>query len=749
MVEGPTDRALVACREAVELARASLSVTGGGPVDRRRLARRLWRFGSVLAERGDFRAALVPAREAVGLARETLRLVPPDHPDADAAAGEFGTYANTLTQVLQRTGRAGEAHRLAEEAHEATSGTGPLALRARAGMQLLAVQRSVVELSHRVQGKHSSTVDARSAVAAAGATVALLRRIATADDPGTWSDLAEGLRALGLLRALVHEGQAAADALSEAYSIISGFDDPASQQRATALLAELKQLAAAFPRVRIRLSTQRRPGPQTRSVLPILPIAGFTRARAALGSDAAGGVDHPETARELAERYRRWGDEPSTADAEERLLLLTAGGMGDTAVNAAAATVERRRRLAIRAPHPHGAILGLTVAMQAHIQLRYGRSEAAETADTAATLLRRHGDEPDRVQPALILALDALALAELAAGRYESAERALRHAVDVLDQLSTQDGRYGPELNTRRALLAPGAVSLIVGEHVRGPYADLDAGIRLVRTGRLADAEPVLDRAAGRFLLAWPDESTDPARPGAADRSVWGRELRRRTAIAFWQHSLCLYGLGRLEDSLRQGRTGVGIGGRLWESWPGGSDRAELTAESATALVDLAGVAFTAGRVDEGFDLLDQAVRRCGNDPHRDVRRALGTALHQLTNAALTAVVRGRQPAGRPRYTMAEVLDLASRAVAHRESLVEPLAAWELASSLLLHSHAALLNHRPRIGIERLYRAMSLTRPLGPAGAALFQQANGIAAMASEVAPEEVRSAQAAGLWPF
>jgi len=786
--EGATSRAMTAIREAVHAARVVLSAAGSRE-NRRRLSETLWRQAAALATVGQAEAAAGPAREAIDLARQAVRETRPDDPALDAVCGEFGRRVNDLSQILGAAGHRTEAQRLVTESADVTRRSdGPLSARARAGTMQIMVSGLVDEVARSMADSRPPPADQAFVIAAAESLVGDLRRIASEDDPTTVFDLGQGLHVLGRACAILAQYERAVGALAESHAIFARFDGAAARSRAEQVRAELDQVARVAPRAGApgpggsAVGGQRRwwrrnkaadppqgppaampeartaegepvaaspgsraasgepgvagprspqqPGSVTATALPVLSVPRFTRAREVIGPDAVARGGSP--------------DEAESADAEERLLLTGSDAAHGDPLARAADAVARRRRLADLEPVTHGPLLGFATALHAHLLCAHGRfGEAASVGDQAVLALMRYSDDAARIQPSMVLALDAVTVARIATGGFEQAERALRRALDVLRRLADRDHRWLDDLAAHETLLSPASAEQVFGLPLTTADDGLAEGRRLSLAGRLAEAETVLETAMAQFAMLSSDED---------DTSVWNLAVQRRLALAHWRYVGVVNLAGRPQEALSAGRRGIGAGlrllGRLKRGTP---EHSEVTAETVTAMTDLAEIACRAGLAGEGLELLDEAVGLSGGDTHPAVRRALGTALHNKATNMLN-VMAAAAARGTPLPFALESVDAAiTRALTIRADLAgtDALARWELANSLLLHSRVRVLGQRPGESVESLNRAVTLARQLGPAAADLLAQARALATMLQEVAPGEVRQARARGGWPF
>ncbi|WP_033344114.1 hypothetical protein [Catenuloplanes japonicus] len=248
-------------------------------------------------------------------------------------------------------------------------------------------------------------------------------------------------------------------------------------------------------------------------------------------------------------------------------------------------------------------------------------------------------------------------------------------------------------------------------------YAErLERGIALSRGGRLAEAYQLLSTLAGELATGDGNDA-----------------LRART---LWRQSMVEAALGRIPDAWETAQTSVTVATRHLDALPDGTEaRRTALADTAVYLTDASQIAAAAGHPDAQITLLDDAIARCGDVPDRAVRRALGTALHNLANAMTP-----------------DMAAHAERAVTLRRSLVdesEPLTVWEYANTLVLAAGIASADGRPGAGVTHLVTAAPLLVRLGPAAAQMVALARKHAAVLARLDPAAVRSARSRGQWPY
>jgi tetratricopeptide (TPR) repeat protein len=249
IVEGATRPVLKVIEASVKASRARLAQVGG-PADRRRLARALWRQSTILATCERYPEAVGAAEESVALSRRVLA----DSGSDDGIVGEFAQHVADLALVIVAAGDRPRADRLLVEALDAgRRGSGAAALRGRATAELIRFRLLLDDgLGAATAG---STVDDEGLVAAGESTVDLLRGVATEDDPTTLMDLAQALHLLSRAYTVAVRPVPAAAALRESFALYSCFDGPASRASAQTVIDELRRLSRAAPEVEFRLPT--------------------------------------------------------------------------------------------------------------------------------------------------------------------------------------------------------------------------------------------------------------------------------------------------------------------------------------------------------------------------------------------------------------------------------------------------------------------------------------------------------------
>ncbi|GAA4723191.1 hypothetical protein [Phytohabitans rumicis] len=482
---------------------------------------------------------------------------------------------------------------------------------------------------------------------------------------------------------------------------------------------------------------------------PLLTAERFLRARAAAGPDAAAGVTDVAAARDLLSRLRESGDASAIADADERLLALERIGSTEYEPDWPTQVIARRQELAGSDPQRHGPLLGLALALHAHLLLDADLTDAASAeAEHAIAVLTRHLSRAGRIQPALVLAQDAAAITALESGRPAEAERVLTRSTEILRRLTADDPGHADDLAHHEALLTDEALPLIAGPAIVQLDRQLDEGIQLSRAGRLAEAEPLLaDAMAKSTLLIDPDLRPDKA-------TGWDRALLCRSGKAHWRYVIAAHARGHAAEALDAGQRAIWCYQTAKDLAPAGSaELAEVTAQLMTVLADVAEIANGTGDAGMSTVLTDEGIRLGRLDTAADqaIQRALGTLLHNKANAMTNAVVHSAQ-AGTPLpYTGPQLGGTIADAVTIRESLahVDGLAVWELTNSLLLGAHIAALVQNPRAAVELFCRAGALLAGLGTAADSLANRQRQIGDMLAAVAPQQVAAARSAGRWPL
>ncbi|GAB7036319.1 MULTISPECIES: serine/threonine-protein kinase [Catenuloplanes] len=334
----------------------------------------------------------------------------------------------------------------------------------------------------------------------------------------------------------------------------------------------------------------------------------------------------------------------------------------------------------------------------------------ATVAETAARGTAGHAG----LQRVLGRALWRLAQVRHAAGRpaaaLQPARLSVAFAVAYLDRLTagtppTGDGTDGARPAHGSATRHPGA-----DRPARPPAGATD------RTGDDAPARPPAG-APGRLdddsLPWWPAGA--PGRTGD-DAPVW------------WPAAA--------------GDRPGGVTGR----WP--DARVEALEHVVVHLCDAGEIAAAAGQPDERVTLLGEAIRRGEHATEDPVRRAVGTALHNLANAHAATLSRGARP---PRL-LAEAATLADRARTLRAAFVteaDPMTVWEYANTLVMCAGVAALGRRWADGVAHLSEAAPLLSRLGPPASEIASRAGRHAQLMRMAAPRTVARARAAGRWPY
>jgi tetratricopeptide (TPR) repeat protein len=469
-----------------------------------------------------------------------------------------------------------------------------------------------------------------------------------------------------------------------------------------------------------------------------LSVDRFLVARAAAGEDAAAGITEAEAARELVTRCQAADDQAAVADAEDRLLLLTAGGPGPGADGPARAAAARARRaeLAVADPARHLPLVGLAGVLHSWLLARAGRTaESTEAAEQAVKVLRGRADAVERVQPALVLAFDALAGAAFADDRLVDAERALEQALVILRQLANRDPRFAGDLAEHESLLSDAGIGPVLGRGLV-PYAEgLVRGVALSKAGRHAEAEPLVADAMNAFSIFV------TARPEDQPVSFWDRVVLRHAALACWRYTVLAHAGGRLDEAIDAGERAFWLGQQLVRHAQSGSaEHTAALAQLITVLSDLGEYYALAGHQEEQIERLREAILLGDGHTAPEVRRAYGTALHNMSLAMIR----------RPGASAVRVRPLIDRAVAVREGLagIDGLAVWELTNSLLIQANIAGYAGDGAAAVRIIARAAGLADGLGPGGASLRDQVGQVKAILSEIVPAAVAAARAAGTWP-
>jgi hypothetical protein len=171
----------------------------------------------------------------------------------------------------------------------------------------------------------------------------------------------------------------------------------------------------------------------------------------------------------------------------------------------------------------------------------------------------------------------------------------------------------------------------------------------------------------------------------------------------------------------------------------GSAEHTAALAQLITTLTDLGEYYGLTGQQNEQTERLQEAIQQGHGHSAPEVRRAYGTALHNLSLVVIRAGV-----------AAVRVRPLIDEAVAIREQLTaaDGLAVWELTNSLVLQTQITALSGDRAAAVRIFVRATRLADGLGPGGASLRNQAEEVRAILSNTAPVEVAAARAAGIWP-
>jgi hypothetical protein len=447
----------------------------------------------------------------------------------------------------------------------------------------------------------------------------------------------------------------------------------------------------------------------------------------------------------------------AVADAVDSALLLVdgdeAGVEGADLQAFAEVSVLARRPLAAADQRGQGALFGLALAILAHAQNAAGRYELAVASAYEATrvLGQVASSELARVQPSLVLALDAASFADLALGRRHEALTRVQRSVFVLRQLAAHDGRFGADLEFQLVMLA--SIHGELGQHdeagaavqeladrrsaVPGAAGADDAddaddadvagsgssnGDQPVDVDVDADAdapgEPAaapLFTAAGRADDLY-DEGVRLGRDGqyaqaetylanavAAYRRVpipVGPDLGRRLALTLWRQSMVLHTLERRLEAMAAGDEAVTLWRGLFETSDAADEQLELLAELTRACTDLSVIAGSAGLREEPVRLAAEAVERARSLAERNpsAQPYLSTALHNLAVAHAS------------RDNVDAALDAIGEAVDLREQLAagDEATHRELANSQLLHGQLLVQAGQLEDGAQHMADALLL-----------------------------------------
>ncbi|MDR7275984.1 hypothetical protein [Catenuloplanes atrovinosus] len=268
----------------------------------------------------------------------------------------------------------------------------------------------------------------------------------------------------------------------------------------------------------------------------------------------------------------------------------------------------------------------------------------------------------------------------------------------------------------------------------------LEEAIALSRGGaRLTEAERSLDRLVAEVTVSEAGARGTPEHP----------EFQRVLARALWRLAQVRHAAGRATEALEPARLStVYAAQRLDRLLNGTPARQRAVADAITYLCDAGEIAFAAGHPEERVEMLRDAIRLGERASDAPVRRAVGTALHNLATAHAATLSRGARDA----QLRAETVALSDRARTIRRGLVdeaEPLTVWEYANTLVMCVGVAALGQRWADGVAHLTEAAPLLARLGPAASEMTARARMHAQMLGIVAPRLVAEARAAGRWPY
>ncbi|TDE28359.1 hypothetical protein [Actinomadura sp. 6K520] len=207
------------------------------------------------------------------------------------------------------------------------------------------------------------------------------------------------------------------------------------------------------------------------------------------------------------------------------------------------------------------------------------------------------------------------------------------------------------------------------------------------------------------------------------------RNDERQVARALWRHASLLSMLGRADEAVDRGRKAVTWFTRIHDAVnaehadPKTGRRDEALGELLTAMADLAGFEFTAGRHAARLDLLRQAaesgIAEAANPltagPH--TKRAMGFVYHHYAAALLES--------GGDRDDLVQASLMASLAVEIRQGDLDAAkldTAWELASTYVVFARCLVaMDDRPRLDML-VPLAENLMDFLGPSAADLREE---------------------------
>jgi hypothetical protein len=411
-------------------------------------------------------------------------------------------------------------------------------------------------------------------------------------------------------------------------------------------------------------------------------------AKALVDGYVLGAADFPSpTTEDIEPGSASFAQLEGVADAIDKALLVSdEEGIDDVDLQAfAEVSVLARRPLATGDPAGQGALFGLALAVLAHAQNAAGRYEMARSSAYEATrvLGQVASSELARVQPSLVLALDAATFADLALGRRSEALSRVQRSVFVLRQLAAHDELFVADLEFQLVMLASIHSELGQDDEASAAVdelADLQGGGRPkapTAGGRVAGKDsgvageddenedesasadggdvgaaeaPAPFTASGRaddlyheaLRLAregqFAQSETYLANAVAAYRRVpmpAGPELGRRLATTLWRQSMVLHTLERRMQAMAAGDEAVTLWRGLLETSFDDDEQLELLAELVRACTDLSVVAGGAGLREEPVRLANEAVERARSlaEQNPSALPYLSTALHNLAVA--------------------------------------------------------------------------------------------------------------------
>jgi hypothetical protein len=407
-------------------------------------------------------------------------------------------------------------------------------------------------------------------------------------------------------------------------------------------------------------------------------------AKALVDGYMLGAADFPSpTAEDIEPGSADFVQLQGVADAIDRALLVSdEEGVEDVDLQAfAEVSVLARRPLATADPAGQGALFGLALTVLAHAQNAAGRYEMARASAYEATrvLGQVASSELARVQPSLVLALDAATFADLALGRRSEALSRVQRSVFVLRQLAAHDELFVEDLEFQLVMLASihselgqddeasAAVAELADLQGGPPKPDDEApaaqgpagsgspapftaagraddlyqeGLRLAREGQHAQSETYLANAVAAYRRV-----PMPAGP----------ELGRRLATTLWRQSMVLHTLERRMQAMAAGDEAVTLWRGLLETSFDDDEQLELLAELTRACTDLSVVAGSAGLREEPVRLAKEAVERARSlaEQNPSALPYLSTALHNLAVAHAS-----REDVGAAIDAVSEAVDL-------------------------------------------------------------------------------------------